>query len=236
MAEAKTERRSLSVWRALIPEISQWAITNFGITPVPYHLSTVKIGLGHPVPNNVKEFRPVGLDFLAPFMGMAEEIGELWSAKDENEEDDALGDIAIYFCDFLGRLDIQLKELKAYTHSSSELGYGIDFGRIEVCIAELLQQKGEEQAIVQAYGKLAHVLLKRFQLIRGMEDFDQFVIALHEAIAGMFAALDLWCQDGESIDDLLTRVWTKIVSKRDWNKERAQAAASTVDYKDRPAT
>lgn len=77
---------------------------------------------------------------LAPLMGIVEEVGELFDAEVRESFRDAVGDIAIYLCDYAGREGITLS-LRRYTNWKP---------RIE-----------PQTALIIALGRLYHVTLKR---------------------------------------------------------------------------
>lgn len=166
-------------------EVGEWSRFNFG------NQATSKMTVS---PSGLPE-----LGKLAPLMGMAEEIGELVEAHQDDslvEIRDALGDIAIYLCDYGCRSGVSLSKPYEIQGSYNE------------CIEEI--QIG--------IGRLMHANLKRCQGIRGFDDDEVFNHAEAEAVSTIVdglhsATLNMFC---ESLQSVLEETWTKVVKKRNW--------------------
>lgn len=151
----------------------------------------------------------VSLGGLAPLMGLVEEVGELCGAKSRTDAQDALGDIAIYLCDYLCRENIQWPT------------------RIELPV-EQQYTAAPVTGIVVCLGALHHCHLKRFQRIRGMHDLKAFEAKRMEALHGLVWHMELVAENAN--DDLLTllnHTWNTIVNKRDWKKDAGGGGGHT---------
>lgn len=189
-------------------EVGTWSAKNFGMQETPY-LRVYKAGrikAGQPRgPMDVagapkKGDFVVGLDSLAPLLGIMEEIGELAASPKTDDKRDALADIAIYLCDYLFR---------------EELGWPKYFNTID-----FIPYKPPATGLITYAGQLCRCHLKRHQRIRGMEDYVAFKTAQRKAIVGLVFHLDRVAHSyGWHILELLNFTWATIVSKRDWKKD-----------------
>lgn len=161
-------------------EIGQWAIANFG--------------------HNESKARPCTLTLgsLAPLMGIAEEVGELFASGSHTDAKDALGDIGIYLCDYAYREQIALNALYPTERDRSN-------------------QEPLEMLMV-SIGKLFHCTLKHHQGIRGFDDLGKYRNAQLETVTGILTALDTLAIEDYSTpyELILSDTWKKIVSKRNW--------------------
>lgn len=186
---------------SLMVEISDWAVANFGNTPV----SNLRVlHNGFPSPNAIIE-----LNWIAPFWGLAEEIGELHTALGVpvieatylDEVIDAIADIGIYFCDYLARRKT-IYDFRQMGDHAAKLDLSI------------------------AYGKLVHCELKHAQKIRRMGETEAFKAAHREACLTFFKTLDYvsLANSGLPVEELINRTFQETVSKRDWKKNAATGA------------
>lgn len=191
----KPEKRSFN---DLAKEIGYWAKANFGNTPIQY-LNIV--GVNTPF--------KVELDWMAPLLGIGEEIGELSkqvlpdmvSWKDADEVKDALADIGIYLADYLCRSEMVL----------------------HFCLDEKPEDKHVVVMLSESYGELLHCELKLAQGIRGMDDPDNFIPARLKACLKIHNALQKGVSmftEFDSIEQLVGKVFDEKVSKRDWKKDK----------------
>jgi hypothetical protein len=187
----------------LATEINNWAVVNFGNTPVT-HLRVLSNGF--PLPDKVVE-----LNWIAPFFGLAEEISELHTALAANataehyidEVIDAIADIGIYFCDYLARRKTiyDFSELSLAPHS------------LDLSIP---------------YGKIAHCELKHAQKIRGMGEPNAFNEKHKLACVSFYNTLSdvSLANSSLTIEEIIDRTFQETVSKRDWKKNNATGTAS----------
>lgn len=185
----------------LMVEISDWAVANFGNTPVS---SLRVLHNGFPSQNAIIE-----LNWIAPFWGLAEEIGELHAALNVptieanylDEVIDAIADIGIYFCDYLARRKT-IYDFRQMGDHAAKLDLSI------------------------AYGKLVHCELKHAQKIRGMGETEAFNAAHREACLTFFKTLDYvsFANSGLPIEEVIDRTFQETVSKRNWKKNAATGA------------
>lgn len=118
-------------------------------------------------------------------LGVAEECGEYFEAKNADEKKDAKGDIAIY----LGQL------LMANRLSIEPM---------------LLAPKYTPMPNTIAPARLCHAVLKRHQRIRGMEDDEQWRVALQNAARNIINAYSIGASDYlVTSDSVLRRDWRK---------------------------
>jgi hypothetical protein len=209
-------------------QVGAWSIKNFGNQETPY-LQSLGAGTISPdqprregdkpiVDARYRGLRVVALGSLAPLMGLVEEVGELARAVEmvpaphersvENERkremEDALGDIAIYLCDYCCRENIMIP-IRADLSRGDRY-----FNRV--------------MGIVAYLGQLYHCHLKRHQRIRGMHVLTQFQAARMEALRGFVWHLEVCAMDHIKNDllTILNGTWNKIVKKRDWHKDAAE--------------
>lgn len=166
---------------------------------------------------------PVLLGSLAPLMGIVEEVGELSEARltfltaansdldvlkatqqKANEEfKDALGDIAVYLCDYCTREAVDLQHLVTHREEEAE--------EIPPVISRL----------TIPVGKLYHATLKHHQGIRGFDTYSKYALARNAAITDLWLTLESISQiiAQQSLLSILEETWNKVVSKRDWKKK-----------------
>lgn len=144
---------------------------------------------------------------LHPLLGIGEEIGELFDSvtgtEDQQQamEHDALGDIAVYLCDFACResiiIDTLLRKRKAPPN-----GYPLD----------------ALTGLVSSMGRLYHTMLKHHQGIRGFDVNVTFKNHRDAQVVRLWRYLDKMCRvrHNQSAVDVLSTVWAKVVEKRDW--------------------
>jgi hypothetical protein len=182
----------------LATEINNWAVTNFGNTPVT-HLRVLNNGF--PLPGKVVE-----LNWIAPFFGLAEEIAELHMALNVptiadnylDEVIDAIADIGIYFCDYLAR--------RRTIYDFSELSIAPHLLDLSI-----------------AYGQIAHCELKHAQKIRGMGDAEVFSEKHKLACVSFYNTLNdvSLANSSLTIEEIIDKTFQETVSKRDWKKNNA---------------
>lgn len=178
----------------LSDQITKWSQSNFGNTPVEY------LSIGE---NGVE------LNWMAPLLGMGEEIGELSKQSmpdgirwyDLHETVDAIADIGIYFCDYLGRRKTPYSFSKIHTPVPKQF-----------CAM-----------MASAYGSILHCELKHAQKIRGMDEVPVFLAAHEQACGKFYESLCMGCERivGMKLEDVINDVFTRTVSKRDWKKNKA---------------
>lgn len=159
-------------------EIGTWASANFG--------------------QNQSHVDPdLFLGSLAPLLGMVEEVGELMEAglaMNPADQEDALGDIGVFLCDYTSREGLIL---------DGDTINGAD---------------GEGQSLMVIVAALCHITLKRHQGIRGMNDRTKFVERRDALVQRLLNALNnrCWTILDKSLMDVLQHTWDTVVAKRDW--------------------
>ncbi len=196
-------------------QIGQWSRQNFGGQETPY-LETYAAGSIRPGVKRDKTDRPglkssvalvVALRSLAPLMGVVEEIGEFFALGSPVDKRDALGNVAVYLCDYTAREGLVYPDIT-------------DAPPDEVLPAI--------NGMVANLGKIFHCHLKRHQRIRDMHDDTTFTTARNAALNAFAWHLERVAR-AHTDTDVLTllnetwnETWNEIVSKQDW---RADAAA-----------
>lgn len=190
-------------------EIGSWSLANFGNQETPY-LRTA--GRGTVVADTPRDQGTAGeplytgflvcMDSLSPLMGIVEEFGEIADsllANNKDEIEDAIGDVAVYLCDYLCRECIN---------------WPPDNNPLEL-------DENSALGLQSAIGKLCHAHLKRFQRIRGMHDIKAFHNKRSEAVRLLVWNLENYAMyvTGKSLLHILNRVWTGVVAKRNWKKD-----------------
>lgn len=138
------------------------------------------------------------LGSLAPLMGIAEEIGELASAQYVEEVEDALGDIAIYLCDYAARENFQLQPLWP---------------------DNIIPATQDVSVLMKPLGELFHCTLKRHQGIRGFDMFPTYVKARDKAVQDLLKAMVAVASGhGFSLPATIQSTWELVVAERDWKK------------------
>lgn len=197
-------------------QVGEWSRKNFGWQETPY-LSVYGPGTIRPDQPRGQDDRAgvpvppplcVGLGSLAPLLGLVEEVGEMITAEDNTGRHDAIGDIAIYLCDYCSREGIPWP------------GGWQDIDPAEQC--------EPFEGIVGAVGAMAHCHLKRHQRIRGFHDHSVFLRARGRALRSLIWHLDRVARAGGKADLLtvLNETWTKIVKKRDWKSDAVSGGAA----------
>lgn len=143
--------------------------------------------------NGMGEFK-----YLRPYMGIFEELEELESAER------------------LLRLFPQSSKLEIMDEIKDALG--------DICIymLDFCYQLGVDVPQYQAeflqVGEIHHVLLKRIQRIRNMENTALFYDKVKQWLVGLMLFIsDKAERYGFDLDEILAETWAK-VSKRDWRK------------------
>ena len=189
-------------------QVGRWSQENFSGQETPYlrvyHAGSIK----QDHPRSVEDAPGdeltcplvIGLDGLAPLMGMVEEVGELFDADSKDNARDAIGDIAVYLCDYCYR-------------------EGVGWPRTDT-IPDREKLKPVRGVVVDV-GKLFHCHLKRFQRIRGFHNLLTFSAARMEAIYGLVWHLEQLAKEETSGDllMLLNETWNSIIRKRDWRTD-----------------
>lgn len=193
-------------------QIGSWSAKNFGCQETPY-LRVRRAGnieRGRPRAKGDVSGLPLGdpvvveLGALAPLMGMVEELGELAEANAARDRDDAVGDIAVYLCDYLCREGLAWPE--------------------RFTIPDADQYIPPLAGLMLHIGKLFRCHLKRHQRIRGMENDEAFHAARMDAIRGIVWHLEDVSRNadrGTNLLVILNATWNGIVSKRDWRADAA---------------
>lgn len=190
---------------ALSTEIGDWSQANFGNTPVPG--LTVITHTDEITPNQPMQGALVELNWMAPLLGMGEEIGEFAKQTDgrvffnDAESIDSIADAGIYFCDYLCRRGMEYENF--------------EFVKLPI--------KEPTVMLAEAYGALLHVELKRAQMIRGMDAIEQFKSAHRQACGNLYYTLQFVCNafTGMKLEALIDEVFQAVVSKRNFKKNKA---------------
>lgn len=158
----------------------------------------------------------VEINWLAPLMGIGEELGELSKAcveHDAKEIHDALGDTGIYLSDYLYRSGRTYQQI---------------VGHFDSIRKELSDYEPRRANLHSAYGKLLHVHLKRFQRIRGMADDSVFTERRDGAAAMLLFELHHYSMSVHSMNFafVVDQVWTA-VQERNWKKNQQQGIAAS---------
>lgn len=152
---------------------------------------------------------PAELKMLAPLLGLVEEFGEFDEAVQKNGATDrksdvldAIGDMCIYLLDFCWRDGMTMTPIP---------------------IGQSLKQAG----LAVLIGKLAHVVLKRHQGIRGYDDYTKYDNDRRERVfAILFRLNNIVAQwYGMTLLNVIENTWSK-VKQRDWEKNKKNAQAS----------
>ena len=158
-----------------------------------------------------------------PFVGIVEEMGELFESlekKNYDESEDAIADMMIYIGDLCGIRNWKLNELISDYHL-------VSLGR------DLLSKRNHTETTFHFttfsllgswVGKLGHALLKQEQGIRG--SFDEHEEDAQRAISHITSTLHLICRKHQwNRDEITFKTWDEIVSKRDWKKNSQDGAS-----------
>ncbi len=163
---------------------------------------------------------PIGgvyLDWVAPLMGIAEEIGELHEPVLPSKKMDAVGDIMVYLADFCHRRQIEMPVRVELSHMEMEL-------------------LSPTAGIVVAIGRLFHCHLKNFQGIRKNSEpsLEKQEMA---AVVRLVYYLGAYCRENFKDDNLITifnETWNNVVSKRDWKKHPDDGVGETAEAESTP--
>lgn len=195
-------------------QVGEWAVANFGHNETPY-LGVLEQGSILPdkprkdgdKPDDTARFKDVVVELgsLAPLMGLVEELGEFMEALTEKDRENALGDMAIYLCDYCHREGLAFPTRFPWS-----------------------TKKRHEASIGMAVflGRLYHCTLKRHQRIRKMHNPKQFNKERLDTLRGFVWHLEAAAKEYTSTNLLATlnKTWNEIVRKRNW---RADAAKGT---------
>lgn len=186
-------------------QIGEWAVANFD--------------------NN--ESKVIGreglvLNELAPLMGIAEELGELFNLRAVNtapslealtEMVDAVGDMLVYLCDYVTRSGANVVLTQDFVDP-----YIINF---------IMRWKGKDPTdsrdqLVAAVGQLFHINLKRHQGIRGYDNPEKFA-AENDRLCKHLLMCILEDSNFRGLH-WLRQTWDTVVKKRNWktNPQTAQ--------------
>lgn len=201
------------------------------------------------------------LGSLAPLMGIGEEIGEFNEAlaalyyysqndhdtpnslnetyftpqrkKCHTEIEDALGDIAVYLCDYSFReTSLSIAECIATyipeAITSSPFGIykpvleEVDKARLHDDIPVIVELGNTPPILSVIYSRLLHCTLKHHQGIRGYDDRKKYDDTRNLYVARLFCCLARICTNPvvvpsqKSIMLILANTWQNVVKKRNW--------------------
>ena len=139
-----------------------------------------------------------GLNHIASFLGIGEELLELENAITDEERTDAYADIFIYSCDFLGRLPNPIKIESIFNNATKRIYNNPSATPLD---------------IVHLYLQMNHSILKHHQQIRGIDD-HKLTKYVHYAMSELLVLLDQ--QSHYNLHSYAKETFDKIVSKRDW--------------------
>lgn len=144
----------------------------------------------------------VWLGSLAPLLGIGEELGELAEAASEADVEDAVGDVAVYLCDYCHR-------------------EGCRPGRYDPRADKGGTMADPMAGLVACYGGLCHATLKRHQRIRGYHDRRHYEDTRDAIVPRFWYYLDVYslASCGQNATTVLNTVWHKVVRKRDWRED-----------------
>ena len=158
----------------------------------------------------------VALGSLAPMLGICEEVGELWSTDDDDEQKDGCGDIMVYLCDYSCRENdpVDLSHIYNTLPRFQDTDWKVD------------EDDNYESQLVAAMGDLCHCTLKRLQGIRRMDDPIAYANKRNDAIRRILLCVDCLCLVNWETDavNILQTTWDNVVSKRDWKKNPEEGA------------
>lgn len=206
-------------------EVAEWSKTNFG----DQESKIAHVERENQMGQLYKD--PVPLGELAPLLGLIEENGELNEAR--NEQDwtkihDALGDIFIYWCDFVARIHVSQEDGPEF-HRTMMNAFDDTVVTLTTGVGKSCQPFRQ---LTISIGYLAHVMLKSHQGIRNFKDPQFRMTAIAKQIGVVLGTLCLACKDCEyeyhkdigpngELDFMPMRVlsdtWYE-VSARDWIK------------------
>ena len=149
--------------------------------------------------------------------------GEAAAADNSKDLADAVGDMAIYLCDYCGRSRLALGDLVL---DGAVPGLGVDKPLVPTDDGNLDPFAG----VVAYVGALCHVELKRCQNIRGYHDDTFYRAQRVAALYGLVYYLQRFSKDnlGVGVYDVLKQTWENVVSKRNWREaQQAEKTAAT---------
>lgn len=171
-------------------EVEAWTMKNFGSSSERLDLITDRIFQAH------------------SFMGMVEELGELFEPANVEDEIDAIGDVVIYSLDFCNRMGFDILD-----------DVNIGFGLLKHVAQDHTMNNCEHK--VNLFGDLAnlsHHLLKYHQQIRLEENH---LPAIQEGLYNFYIDLYQYCLYIElNFENAVIQTWNK-VKQRDWRKQNA---------------
>lgn len=207
----------MQTYRIIQKEIGAWSKKNFGDQETPYlevyHCGTILKGAARTKGDEAGEMVPtevvVALGSLAPLMGIMEELGELFESREDADREDALGDIAVYLCDYCCREGILWPV------------------RIELPSNE---KTDPTTGLVVYLAKLFRCHLKRHQRIRGMHEDVHFETSRMAALRALVWHLEEMAREWTpetNLTMILNETWNRIVSKRDWKADPTEGGGHT---------
>lgn len=201
----------MQTFEQLVRQVGSWSVKNFGRQETPYltvsHVGTIRADVAR---NQLDEPgcdvtvpTVVALGSLAPLMGMVEELGEFFDAHTDQDKADAIGDIAVYLCDYCYR-------------------EGIPFP--DVTLEGLLERVGEIEAarcLAIAIGRLVRYHLKRHQRIKGLHNRQVFIGVRARVLVKIVSFLECLSKrvTGDSLLVSLNATWNGVVQKRNWRAD-----------------
>jgi hypothetical protein len=157
----------------------------------------------------------VVLGHVASVLGLMEEVGELLTADTLDKAKDAYADVGIYFSDFCHR---------------SKLDFLTLYGNSLAQPVRLVPGLSPRASLAAEVGRLAHVVLKHHQGIRGMSDPVAYRTALESAAQRL---VHVWRSaailEGVVAKEATFSVWEKIVAKRNWKKDAATGGGEVAE-------
>lgn len=136
-----------------------------------------------------------GIGPLAPLLGLAEELGEMELADDDEAWLDAVADTTIFLLDLLYRCNISVS------------GFPV------------IVKYYCEDTLPARIGEVNHVVLKRIQGIRGYDEDVKYGDELVERAAWLLASLSYHpARKARPLLELTEATFNEVVSKRDWRK------------------
>jgi len=210
----------MQTYQAIQAQIGAWSRENFGDQETPYlaikSAGTIRTGKpraksdvpGNRCPENVAV---VCLDGIAPLMGIMEEVGELVVAESggsKTDMRDAVGDIAIYLCDYLAREGVEWPAI----------GGPPDQAFVDA-----------RDGMVAHLGQIYRGHLKRFQRIRDFENDAVFEACREDMVYGFAYHLAAYTKAQLEVGllEVLNETWNNIVKKRDWRDDAVGGGGHT---------
>lgn len=157
---------------------------------------------------------------MEPALGIGEEMGELADALLINQNmagiKDAFADVLLYMADLSNRVNLQGAMLPR-----GAVLYKGEFPSNRVSVTSFLPLAVKQVGIIQ------HCILKMAQGIRQDEDhvmnLQAAIYSLADILFSTAASIGL-----DILEDCLFPVWEKVVSKRDWRRERDSSLGSNL--------